>query len=401
MNWTLLQNSLLVSASATVLATLFGVLAALAFSALERRWRNIALALAITALALPPFLVTNCWLHYLGAAGTWRDWLPCNLFSLGGATWLLALQLWPVSALAAWAAWQAVEPPLLEADPAARGWTMIRWLLLPLAGKALGFSSLLTFVLALNNFAVPAILQVKVLPAEVWVQFSTNLDPLAALRVGWPLVLAPLLVLPWLARQDLPWPRQSGPASARIFRRQLGGGWRALSLTVTALLLAFSVALPAVQLAGSARTWTELPAAVEAGQSAAWHSFAFAAISATLVVVFGLALAIVLQGRSSFWRQPCLISGADGDFGFRNFLSWLPFFVPGVLLGIALIALFNRPATFWLYRGAGIVVVALVVRYLALGWNGAALALRQTDPDLTDAGRLGCRRRCGPVGAHH
>ena len=437
MNWTLLQNSLLVSASATVLATLLGVLAALALSSLERRGRNCALALAITALALPPFLVTNCWLHYFGAAGTWRFWLPFNLFSLGGATWLLALQLWPVSALAAWAAWQTVEPPLLEADPAARGWAMIRWLLLPLAGKALGFAALLTFVLALNNFAVPAILQVKVLPAEVWVQFSTNLDPLAALRVGWPLVLAPLLVLPWLARQDVPWPRLSGPASAHIFRRQLGGGWFAMSLGIIVVLLAFSVLLPAVQLAGSARTWTELPAAVEAGQGATWHSFWFATISATAVVAIGLALAIVLQGRTSRPSGagvppvtvptvvPAVASSAnrdgwpdagsrDGlphcdvaaqasppdfgfrasdflrtsDFGLRTFFCWLPFFVPGVLLGIALIAFFNRPATFWLYRGAGIVLVALVVRYFALGWNGAALALRQSDPDLADAGRL-------------
>ena len=121
MNWALLQNSLLVSAAATALATLGGVGAALAISALERHWRNTALALTITALALPPFLVTNCWLHYLGATGAWRTWLPFNLFSLGGAAWLLALQLWPISALAVWAAWQTVEPPLLEADPAARG----------------------------------------------------------------------------------------------------------------------------------------------------------------------------------------------------------------------------------------------------------------------------------------
>jgi len=34
----------------------------------------------------------------------------------------------------------------------------------------------ITFVLALNNFAVPAILQVKVFPAETWVRFSTTFD---------------------------------------------------------------------------------------------------------------------------------------------------------------------------------------------------------------------------------
>ena len=37
---------------------------------------------------------------------------------------------------------------------------------------------MLTFVLALNNFAVPAILQVKVFPAEMWVRFNTTFDTL-------------------------------------------------------------------------------------------------------------------------------------------------------------------------------------------------------------------------------
>jgi len=34
--------------------------------------------------------------------------------------------------------------------------------------------------LALNNFAVPAILQVKVFPAEMWVRFNTTFDTQSA-----------------------------------------------------------------------------------------------------------------------------------------------------------------------------------------------------------------------------
>jgi len=57
-----------------------------------------------------------------------------------------------------------------------------------MARRALGLAAVLTFVLALNNFAVPAILQVKVFPAEVWVRFNTNLDSVAALESSWPLI---------------------------------------------------------------------------------------------------------------------------------------------------------------------------------------------------------------------
>src|SRR5207302_5455656 len=69
-------------------------------------------------------------------------------------------------------------------------------------------------------------------------------------------------------------------------------------------------------------------------------------------------------------------------------LLWLPLLTPGVLLGIKLIGVFNRPVFDAIYHGAGIVLIAWTIRYLALGWNGVAVALRSVDGDLTDAARL-------------
>ena len=71
-----------------------------------------------------------------------------------------------------------------------------------------------------------------------------------------------------------------------------------------------------------------------------------------------------------------------------RWLAWLPFLLPGVLLGIGLIVLFNRPWFALLYQSAGIVILAFVIRYLALGWNAVAHALQTVDRDLTDVARL-------------
>jgi DNA-binding beta-propeller fold protein YncE/ABC-type molybdate transport system permease subunit len=71
-----------------------------------------------------------------------------------------------------------------------------------------------------------------------------------------------------------------------------------------------------------------------------------------------------------------------------RWLAWLPFLLPGVLLGIALILVFNRPWFALLYDSAGIVILAFVIRYLALGWNSLAHGLQTVDRDLTDAARL-------------
>ena len=65
---------------------------------------------------------------------------------------------------------------------------------------------------------------------------------------------------------------------------------------------------------------------------------------------------------------------------------WLPFFMPGVLLGIALIWLFNRPGLKTIYQSAAMVVLAYIIRYAALGWTTMARAARTArDRTLAEA----------------
>ena len=106
MNWPLLQNSLLVAGITTALAVSSGLVAVLWLATLEARRRNIFIALAIVALALPPFLVTNCWIDLLGETGALRAWLPLKIYSLGGTIWILSLLLWPITLFAVLAAWR-------------------------------------------------------------------------------------------------------------------------------------------------------------------------------------------------------------------------------------------------------------------------------------------------------
>jgi ABC-type Fe3+ transport system permease subunit/DNA-binding beta-propeller fold protein YncE len=372
MNWTLLKNSLLVGALTALLAVAVGFFSALFLTGLEWRWRRWWIGAAVLALALPPFLVTGCWLHLLGLTGVWRRWLPFDIYSLGGTVWILSLLLWPISLLLTLSAWQRLGPSQLENEPALTGWSLTRWLLAPMAGNALAQSAVITFVLALNNFAVPAILQVKVFPAEVWVEFNNNLRIGEALQMSWPLVLAPLLLLFWLRRRAISWPRLDGAVSARVFRRQLGRGWFWLSAILSLAATGLSVGLPLVDLCLSKRTWLEFYPALKAGQGAAVNSAMFAMGSAALIV--GSALAT--------WRWPI------------GPVTWIPFLVPGVLPGIALIYVFNRPVLSVVYKSVAVVFLAWTTRYLAVGWNTVAHALRSVDGDLTDAARLeGASRR--------
>lgn len=366
MNWTLLLHSLGVGVLTTGLAAVLGLLAAAFVYGLTPAWRMLAYGLAVVAFALPPFLVTNTWLSLLGQTGSWRAWLPVNLYSMGGTVWILALMLWPLTLFALLGAWQRLEPSQVEGESALAGWALIRWLLLPAGAPAMAQAAVLTFVLGLNQFTVPSILQVKVLPVEVWLEACTKLDSMAAFEAAWPLVVAPLVMLVWLSRQEIAWPRFDGAVSAAVFRRRLGRGWFAAGAVAMVALAGFAVALPLALLLGTPRTWIELVPAAAAGHRAAAVSVLSAAAGATLVVGFGIVTAR--------WRA--------------GVLAWPLLLMPGVLVGIVLIFLLNRPPWLAVYRSLAMIAIASAVRFSVLGWVGARLARQAVDPDLVDAGRL-------------
>jgi ABC-type Fe3+ transport system permease subunit/DNA-binding beta-propeller fold protein YncE len=379
LNWFLVKNSLLVSGAATLLALVFGLAGALWLAGLPSPWRKLFLGGAIIALALPPFVVTNCWLHFLGQTGVWHRWLPLNILSLSGAIWILSLLLWPIPALAVSSAWRRLEPAQLESDLAVTGWHLVRGLLMPLARGALALAGVLSFVLALNNFAVPTILQVKVFPEEMWVRFNTAFDTAGVLRLSWPLVLGPLFLLLWFSRREIPWPHLQPAVPARLFRQQFGPVWFWSCGAATSLICLLSVGLPVWQLISTKRTWTELPGALLAGQSAVWNSLWLAFAAAASILGATLFFRAVSFNRFNRFNSFNTLFGV---------VLWLPFLLPGVLLGIGLIAAFNHDWSAFLYRSTGIVILAFGIRYIGLGWNAVARACERVDPDLIDVARL-------------
>ena len=366
LNWKLLANSLFVAAASTFLASCFAFAYALLASAVSRTLRRVLLACAIAVLALPSFLVTNSWIDLLGTTGWLRSVLPFNLFSLPGTIWILSLMLWPIPAIAIWSAWRKLEPVHFEIDSALRGFKLIRLLLWPTAKSLAWISAAVIFALALSNFAVPAILQVKVYPAEAWLQFNTNLDAAAARKLSWPLFVAPLLLFAFARLPELPWPREAAADFSRTLRRQLGWPLLAGVIALSTAILLLALFLPLAQLFVSPRTWSEFLPALHAGIPALSNSVVYAVAAASITLALGLLLARMR------W------------FGWL----WLLFFFPGILLGISAVVAFNRPGLEWFSRTSLIVISLLIVHYLAITRSICRRAFRAVDTTILDAGRL-------------
>jgi len=365
MNWNLAINSLVLAAGSALLATLAGAAVALFALGLPRRAGWVVMACAGVGLALPPFLVTNCWLDLLGNTGRWRSWLPISIYSMGGAMLVLSSLLWPLAAFLGWAAWRGLDTAHFEVEPAAEGTALLRAVLWPAARPALGAALVLGFTLALNNVSVPFLLQVKVLPAAAWLEFSTNFSAWAALGLCWPLVLSPLLL--WaLWPGELAWPREGRTPEPRAVRQRLGSAWFACVGSAALAVLLLTVGLPLVHLLTSEPTWAEAGSAFAAAHHAAGMTLGSALSTALLVAAMGLAL---VKCRAEW-------------------VAWLLFLLPGMLLGIGLIWLFNRPGLSWFYQSLAIIPAALALRYGAIGWSAARQASAGIDRDLLDAARL-------------
>jgi ABC-type Fe3+ transport system permease subunit/sugar lactone lactonase YvrE len=366
MNWSLLINTFEVAIVTTIVAVSFGLIAALWTACLGARGRLAMVIAAIVTLVLPPFLAVNCWIDLLGETGRWRSWCSWSIYSLSGTVWILSLMTWPVAFFMALASWKKIERIHLDVDAMLRGWNLIRWVLLPTARTALIQASVLTFVLALNNFAVPSILQVKVFPAEIWVSFNTTFDYAAALKLCWPLVVGPLILVFWMRRTEVAWTWRADMVPAEILRKRMGDSLLVFLTLSTLAMMFFSLGIPMGHLLCSNGTWKELWPAFEAGKEALWHSILFATVSASLVLVIALLT----------WKWPL------------GSVLWLPYLIPGVLLGIAMIWLFNRSWLSGIYQSVAIVFLAYCIRYCALGWNCVVRAVRGADPVLRDAAFL-------------
>ena len=365
MTFQLLKNSLLVAFGTTAAASLLGfVIGVWTFSA-SARVRNAVIGLAIASFALPAFVQVNCWIELFGVAGAYRSFLPFNLYSIPGAISILTLLLWPIAFAFVVGALNGLDPRYLEMEPSLRGLTLVRLLLWPIARGWLSRSALFIFVMALNNFTVPALLQVRVLPAQVWVQFETNLQAGSAFLKSIPLVVAPILLLILWKRGKISW-AVTTQKRGDLLRAQLGSSARTLFGVISSLLIAASLAGPFWQLCASPKTWEQFAATWSAGWPVVWNTVVLATAASGICLLLSL---IVWRFRSAA-------------------LLWLFFFAPGVLLGIVMVTIFNRGLFDVVYRSLGIIVIAWVIRYLAISWQVTRSAFARIDFDLTASALL-------------
>jgi iron(III) transport system permease protein len=382
--WVLLGNSLAIAAGTAALATVLGVASGLALEYHRVPTRRVLSWCLAVPFLVPPSIFAMAWVDCLGNNGlvtrlvrlvTGPDVSLPSLYTRSGVVLVLGLAYFPVVALSTVVALRRFDYRLIEAARlAGRGRRLLPGIVLPVIAPAVLTGTLFVFVLALVGMAVPSLLQINTYPVELHAA-SADYDYPAATAQAFPLLacgLAAFAVWGLFLR-----PRQAWLTGARRPRGDLPvsrHGRAGLTVFCWTLVLV-SAALPLFTLVLRADSPESFVTVLISAKEEMAASLAVGAGAATVLTTLALLMAFLARG--SRWLARLQVA------------SIVPFLASGPILGMGLIALWNRhgPAGA-VYDSLAVVVLACAARYCYLAHVGFTAAMRDLHPSLDEAAVL-------------
>ncbi len=403
-----LRNSLYAGLGATALASLLALPPAFLLGRYRFRGQAVLVTWLTVPLVIPPFVGAIGLNQTLGRAGVLTLFLEDRLGvqfvaaeGLRGVILAHALHYYPFVLLTVANALVNLDPSLEEAArvSGARGLRLLRRVTLPLVAPAYAAGAILVFVRATDDLGTPLILNVKnMLGPQAYFRITTiareDPDGYAIAVVMLCLALGAVLVATRLGQRREVATLQTGARSSGLPLRGFGP-WALLAVSV---LVGFLGLLPhlGVVLLSVSRVWslTYLPTGYtldhyqeilfRAPQFVV-NTLLYSATAAVVAVVLAVGIAY-LQHRG---RVPAR--------GLLDFAATAPIAVPGVVMGIGFLRVFDRWPVPWL----GVPLTALwvvfpmlyVARRLPYAVRATSAAMAQVHPTLEEAAAVcGARR---------
>ena len=401
-----IRNSLVLASLVALIAVPCGTLLAWAVGRTDMPGRGLVRGLTFAAFVTPSFLGATAWIFLAAPNAGWfnRAWVvltgaahgPLNIYSLGGAIFVIAMYSYPFTFAFVSSALELV-PSEMERSAAmlGAGWLRVAWrITLPLVRPAIIAGALLSFLEAIAEFGTPAFLliparqQVVTTQLYLFFQFPTRPNLAAAYAIPLLAVTVGLFALQQRLLRRGRFTTVAGKGGARAPASL--GRWRWPLFTVCMIPPLFSLVLPYAALLATSvsQAWGRGPvpgnltlhwyrwALIDnlAARRAIEHSLLYAAAAATI--------ATVLAAFTAYAAARRLVPGAR----ILSFIAMAPFVVPGIVLAIGFFAAYARPPLV-LYGTAWMLIVAFATRFLPIAYSGSESALRSVDLELENAAR--------------
>jgi len=382
--WTLFGNSIALASLATIVAGGLGVFLGMLLGKTDLPVRTGLVVLFSLPLLLPPYVLAIGWFEILGRGGllaqlvnpSWAEISSRWLFGMPGAVLVLGTAFMPAVLLLTLTYLAGVDPSLEEAARLSSGWPVVlNRITVPLITPGILLSLVLVFLLSMGELGAPSFLRVSVFPVASFTQSAAFYNFGAATAAAVPLIGVVLLGLFISERMlhnkaySFRWSVQQNPNRVKLAKTT------SVVLLAVIALAVLLVGMPLVGVLWRGASSAALADAIERAGASAARSLVYATISATMLCLIGFLLAYIVHRRlaASFWLDA---------------LTLFLFTLPGGIIGIGLIGLWNRPSTNWMYASAAVLIVGFIAQYTALGMRILLAGLSQLPMSLEEAAEV-------------
>ncbi|MBM2810663.1 MAG: ABC-type Fe3+ transport system permease component [Chloroflexi bacterium] len=403
-------NSISLSVVRQAITLVVGIGLAWLISRTDLPWKNTLEFAFWVAFFLPPLPVAMGWILLLdGKFGLINQWVATllpfiegpifNIYSFWGIVWVHVTTGLGVKVLLLAPAFRNLDAALEESSRscgASTVGTLFR-IVVPLMAPAILVSTVLGLIRSLEAFEIELLLGV---PIGLFV-YSTKIRdlitfeppqyaPAAALGVAF---LALLLVMVALQRWYL---------GKRMFRTISGKGfstratqlgrWRwpvlsvVLVIAITATLVPIAVLVMGTFMRAFGYFNIPNPWTLQHWQRVLADPQIIRSFTNTMVVSTGAAvIGIVFYGLIAYVIVKTRFAGR----ALLDLLSWIPWAIPGILMGLALLwTVFRTPFLVPLYGSVYLLIIALVIKTMPLGVQLTKSVLLQLGDELEEASRI-------------
>ncbi len=384
--WVLMGHSMVLSSIVTVLTVAVGVPLGILFGKTDFLLRRFFIFLFVIPLLIPPYISAVSWFDLLGTGGLlapitsprFTETVSRLLFGLPGCVLVLFSAFLSIPMVLTMVFLKSVNPRLEEAGRLVSGWRgVLKSITIPLILPGILLSAMLVFLLSFGEFGVPNFLRYDVFPVESFTQFSAFYNFKAATAAAVPLAVLTLAILAvefWFLRD-----RGTGLSLAHEAAKAQPvrlGRYRTLMLMWVSLLAFLLVVLPLIVLLIQSAGFESYGEALNRAGDSLLRSLLYAAAGATVLTLLGFFTGYLIQTKAlCFWRSV-------------DFMTIFLFALPGTVIGIGLVSLWNHQWANFIYATPLIIILGYLARYTALTSRISATYLAQIPSSMEEAAQI-------------
>jgi iron(III) transport system permease protein len=384
--WRLLFNSLTLAGATTLITLLLGVPLGTLLTKTDLPLKRFFTILLVIPLIIPSYILAIAWFYCLGRSGVVARIFDGDiglltsslLFGFTGTLFVMVSALLPIVIILTMTYLRMVNPNLEEAARLHCSWPMVlRKTTIPLISPGIALAALIVFILTLGEFGVPSSLRFDVYSVESFTRFSAFYDFNTATAAAMPLGIITFIVLIverlFLRKKTFIF-RTTG--SEKTMAMAPLGKTKPFFVAAVSILVSILVIIPIGMLLYKSFSFSAYFQGFSHSIDSIIRSLLYASIGATCLVVFGFFLGYLLERKAI---RPSYAADSIAIFLFA---------LPGTVIGIGLISLWNTPETNFIYASMAIIVFGYIAQYTALGERVLAATFSHVPRSMEEAGQI-------------